>query len=184
MSTFEDPRVVAALIAVLGVLASALVSIRVSRSQAEISRRDLLIEFSHKLNDRLYEKRLDVYPALYESLSALGKRFRSATLSRRDLEAALDQIEAWDSKNAVYVSPGIIALLLNIRNLLANSTSQQSDLSISSDEVRKLFDAALRLEQALKHELGVYSATDFMNAPLYDGPLDSWRPPPAPPRDG
>lgn len=183
MNILEDPRVVAALIAVLGVLASALVSLRVSRSQAEISRRDLLIEFSHKLNDRLYEKRLDVYPALYESLSALGKRFRSASLSRLDFAATLDQIDAWDSKNAVYVSPAIIALLLNIRNLLSDSTSQQSDIPISSDEIRKLFDAALRLEQALKHELGVYSATDFMNASLYEGPLDSWRPPPVPRRD-
>jgi hypothetical protein len=179
MSTLDDPRVVAALIAVLGVLASALVSVRVSRSQAEIASRNLIIQFSHKLNDRLYEKRLEVYPALYEALSLLGKRLRSASLSRLDFVQALEQIESWDSKRAIYVSPAIIALLLNIRNLLVLSITTQENIPISESEIRNLFDAALRLEQALKHELGVYSSADLMNAPLYKGPLDSWRPPPS-----
>jgi hypothetical protein len=176
MDALEDPRVVAALIAVLGVLASAFVSIRVSRAQSEIVRRNLLLEFHHKFNDRLYEKRIEVYPALYLALSKLGKRFRANDLSRGDFGAALREIEEWDSNNAIYVSPSIVALLLNIRNKLAHAL-RFAENPVGVSERDSIFDAALRLEQALREEIGVYSVVSFHNAALYEGPLHSWRSP-------
>jgi hypothetical protein len=68
-----DPSITA-LIALSGVIGSAMISWAVAVWQNKILERRLIREISHKYNERLYAIRLQVYPGLYLCLSKLGKK--------------------------------------------------------------------------------------------------------------
>jgi hypothetical protein len=74
---------------------------------------------------------------------------------------------------AIYVSSVVIALLLNVRHVLSRY-SAASLKPLGSAESQEIFDAALRLEQALRKEIGIYDATDFLQGDLNLGPIHSY----------
>jgi hypothetical protein len=160
---WANPTVVAALIAVGGAVASAIVSYLISRSQSARASRNLELELEQKFNDHLYRERLRCYPSLYEILSDLGKQLRQPSLTFSNFVETLRKIEAWDSKNAILTSGSTTHFLLNIRKVLRLYESRPQNEDPPFDDRNNVFQALLRLEQSLKYELGVYSANEYHN---------------------
>jgi hypothetical protein len=168
-------KVIVSLIALSGVVISILVSSTIAFIQTKKSEENLKLELDKKFNEHLYKKRLDLYPDLYFALSELGKCLRKPEMTYLDAFKALDRIDEWDSKNAIFVSPVLIKLLLQVRNTIARSRKKQSDLVVTDKDRENYFKVALRLEQALKNEIGVYSLDGYHQEDFGELSLHSWK---------
>jgi hypothetical protein len=163
MSALDDPKLLATLIACLGVVVSAFTSVVISRLTAQESLKQLKMELAQKYTDHLYQKRLKVYPSLYSIVSATGKIVLRSTVKYADLHRLLIDIESWDTRNAVYVSTSIANLLLVIRKSLIRFRTSNPDATPDDTEIKVVFRSMIALETALKQELGVFAADDYHN---------------------
>lgn len=172
----EIPKeVVVGLVAFVGVFISTAASVLISRWQAARALETHTAELEFKYNSALFERRITIYPDLYFALSELGKAYSYDTMSQPDVALALKRIDEWDSRNAIFVSPAVVELLLGIRGELCRH-SQCDPSTVYTHDVRKqIFEGALRLEQALRNEIGVYAAKGFHGAPISKAPLHSFR---------
>lgn len=170
----ESTRV--ALIALAGVVLSAIVSFIVSSTQSQAAATNLRLEFEQRFNQKLFERRLEIYPVLYRTLSELGKSLEERDLFYKMLANARVQINAWDSENAVIVSPAVIHRILTLRNLLTEmALGREQEAQVAMADRRLLFKAALSLEQALRAELGVYTIEGFHSGPIADDDPHGWK---------
>ena len=167
-----------ALIALVGVIISAVISYVVSSHQASISISNLETELKSKYNVKLYEKRIEKYPELYEIVSSLGKDIRKIELTHNILKERLLEIDEWDSKNAILLSPSSIELILEMRNILDGYTNFDPNYEPTKQVGRAareiIFESALRLEEAIKKELGVYDVSGYHNPTLQKNYPKSW----------
>lgn len=169
-------NVVVALIALSGVLISGLVSFVVSSVQSNASAANLRLEVEQRYNQKLYEKRLEAYPLLYRATSDLGKNLELADLRYKRFTKSRERIDQWDSQHAVLVSPSVIALLLELRNTLTDmALAREQDALVSSADRKLVFGAALKLEQAIRNEIGVYAVGGFHNALIQEQYPHSWK---------
>ncbi len=150
----------AALVALAGVLASALVSFVVSAKQARIESQKLLTELQAALGSRLYERRLEVYPSLYAYLSRLSKVLEVRSPTRADLLKCFVGVEEWDSNHAVLFGAVTGRAAYHFRQDLRELTLFPEDellCKFSSPEQRNpLREKIEAFELALKYELGTY----------------------------
>lgn len=171
-------KTLTALIALAGVVFSALLSYQISKKQADISVRNLRAELNSKYNQELYKKRLDTYPKLYRIISNLGKDFRKADMPYSDIWETVKQVDAWDSDNSIYLSPAGIALMIKFRNTLDKYTyfnrAYNPKSIVEKQRKDEIFESALRVEQHLKKEIGVYDVDGFHNPPLATRYPHSW----------
>ncbi|WP_054029603.1 cell division protein FtsQ [Desulfatitalea tepidiphila] len=168
-----------ALIALSGVLVSAFVSYIVSSNQADLTVNNLKVELESRFNQKLYEKRLEAYPSLYKVLSDLGKDLRAIDLPYSKLKNRLNEIDKWDSSNAILLSHSGIVNILELRNILDENTNwnpkYEPDAQVNKDLRQSIFDATLKLEEQLKEEIGIYDAEGYHNPPLSTMYPHSWK---------
>jgi hypothetical protein len=150
----------AALIAVVGVLGSALISYIISARQAFVETQKLRTELQAAFGGRLYAKRLETYPQIYAHVSRLGKHLDRGTITRTAIHQCLEGFEEWDSEHAILFGAGTGKLAYRLRKTLREmltKTDEEVETIFSSEESRKSFRHRLEeFELALKHELGTY----------------------------
>lgn len=172
-------KVIVALIALTGVLISGLLSFYISSNQVKTTVKNLKIELKSKYNEKLYAKRLDNYPKLYKSISDLGKDLRKVELIFSVLKNRLEEIEKWDSENAILLSPSSTALILDLRNILDSYTNfdpkYNGEKQVGRIARENIFESALNLEQAIKKEIGVYDIEGYHNPSLPKSYPHSWK---------
>lgn len=173
LATWTDILWKPGVLPVAGTLASALIAAAVSAFQARRTVENLRIEVLERYSTSLYAKRLEVYPDLYFILSELGKIRADRSVTNKDVLDTLAALNAWDSKNAIYVSATTIRLLLDVRDVFARCREFPEGSVLDEKLEAQVFYEALRLEQGLKEELGVYEVTGFNKPKRYVGALDS-----------
>ncbi len=168
-------QIVTALIALIGVLVSVLVSYLTSsqktNSEIEKLRKEILQDF----NVKLFEKRLEVYPELHSYLSQLIKVIQFGTISQETFKEIFEKIQIWDSKNSILFSgtTGLISyeLRLKIANILKKNNAELTKEFTSLESKTELRHEIQKLELALKSELGIYA----FKAPVTIGEFKDFR---------
>lgn len=110
-----EERIVAALIALTGVLVSVVLSYHgaLRASKSELAKQRLEVLSQHAL--RLYEERLACYPELFKALSDFMKVLEFGALEPRHVKELLPTIDEWDSQHAILLSEKLVATLRNVR---------------------------------------------------------------------
>ena len=148
----EDKHI-SAFVAIIGVLVSALISYYISRRNAQIEYEKLKKQFTQKL----FEKRLEVYPPLYYLLSSFQKLIKTKKANQENFEIFFNQYQEWDSKYAIFMSPTTVVELYMLY-------SYARDEGWNEDEaLTDLLPRMIKLEHALKTELGIFDTTEYHN---------------------
>jgi hypothetical protein len=167
-----------AIVSVMGVLASALISTLVARQTASLQ---LKIQTDQQFNTLLFQNRLSSYRILYEHLSkfikiiAFGKLSNSGeidnSISKEDVVQFLLGLEAWDSQNAIFLttySSDVCADLITQLNELIRKGSEEIEHEFNSSEKRKTWLHTIgKLEASIKNEIGVYAISPFPTNPNF-----------------
>jgi biopolymer transport protein ExbD len=101
----ELPKeVIAAIIALVGVMLSIFISFVTSRRAIKLELRKLRLQAQQTYESKLLEIRLTVYPEAYSYLSSFIKEAQRNGLSRIAVETLLSKLDEWDSKNSLFLS--------------------------------------------------------------------------------
>jgi hypothetical protein len=158
-------EILVSLISLGGVVVSLLISYLVSGRQIKAQIESLRYQMAQNYTEKLYLKRLEVYPALYEVISSFAKRIRREALSHREIKAFGEKIDEWDNKHALLASAFTVQQLIALRKAL-RTLEGSKDEKISKDVLyQTLFPLILELELAMKTELGVF-ASDGYHSPV------------------
>jgi hypothetical protein len=153
-------QLASAFIAAAGVFGSALVAYIISAKQARLAAEKLRLEIQATLGSRLYERRLETYPALYEQLSRLIKEIEANSVARAAVARCFETVQEWDSQHSILfgASTGKLAFRLRseLRQLLSQSEEELSKALASEGGQKSLRQRLAEFELGLKHELGVY----------------------------
>jgi len=181
-----DPQVQAAIIALLGVIFTIIITVYLNIRQMNTELKKLRTESKQKITDQLLEKRLETYPKLYDLISSFDKKIRFGTvpnpeiynlnkdvpseckftpLPQSDIKQLFEDILVWDSQYAVFLSAFAGGVLHNLR--LALYPIIQMDDKMYLEEygtpikLKELKIQAHRLEFALKLDLGIFDVEFF-----------------------
>jgi len=154
-------EVTAALIALGGVCISVTISYITSSRQANLEIRKLRAEIQHQFSSKLFEKRLELYPDLYNYLSKFIRIIQFDKISQKAVQDLISEIHDWTSKNAILFSEPTGSISYKLRLFLVE-LSKKSDMELQQEFSSKQALSDLRrrvqeLELALKNELGIYS---------------------------
>jgi hypothetical protein len=183
------------LIALFGVLLSAGISLLTSRIVSRNETRKMRLEAKKIYASKLLDTRIEVYPALYNSLSHFVKTIRKESIQRHEVESFLATAQEWDSKNAIFLSARTGYMITRLRKsieslLIGHSNRRDEDPSedeplqsmmirlptrkMKMDSQAKVYDYSDleeivnrigALELALKSDLGVFGMDNSSDEP-------------------
>ncbi len=155
-------EVIAAFIALGGVVFSVIASAYISLRQTNTELQKLKSEIAQTYTDKLLEERLKFYPDGYYLLTSFAKKIWKESISIEDLMEFDSQVNSWNSKYGILFSGNT--------NIVAYKFYRMMDELVdkTEDEVREMFmlnenkanlvRSISELELALKSDIGIYIA--------------------------
>jgi hypothetical protein len=148
-------EVVAAWVAIVGVVISAGVSWMVARHAASTELRKQQLDLFKSYAEGLQKERLQTYPALYSLFSDSLKDFQRGTLTREGLAAMLPRFQQWDSAHSLLLSRSAANVMFDVQWYLHDLLSDRAALTPEACQaIAARFETA---ELALKQDLGVFA---------------------------
>jgi hypothetical protein len=157
------------------------------------ARLNLPIQIEQSLALKLFEKRAEIYPSLYEILSDFLKVIEfgkilpnkeilateNITSNRQtsvdDVIDFLRKIEEWDSKNAIFLTPHSARVCFRLRKKLYEiiKNDEQSIMKDLSENKKSWLYAVGQLESSIKYDIGALNIKPFPGIGGFDPVKDS-----------
>jgi len=159
-----------ALITLIVGLVSALVSWVTSRRTINSELQKIKFEVQKLYAGKRLEMRSNAYPPLYCMLSDFAKKIRFGEVSRETVRTLFNDINEWDSKNAICFSEEAAGTCYHFTNKLNEILRDGDDKKFSSREfLGSLREEVGKFEDALKIDLGVTVDKDIMTSMVVKG---------------
>ncbi len=161
----ENPTVLTATIAFLGVIVSVSTSLMITFLSTRSEIRKLKTSLKNQYASAILEKRMNVYGDCYYILSHFAKHARGyinaqSPLTYSDINDFNVVLSEWDSRNAILLSPRSVAMISSLRfelqNLLRNTPIDNNSEYKDNEALEKLIRAVGKLEMALRNDIGIY----------------------------
>lgn len=109
---------ISSLIALAGVFLSLLISLFISMRQARIETQKLREEYSRLFAGKLFEKRVEIYPALSCYIVELVHKINISEITLDDIRNFYQALKEWDAKNAIFLSAQPQQIIHRLKQLL------------------------------------------------------------------
>lgn len=161
----ESPIVIAAIVALLGVITSVSASLLITFLSTRSEMRKIKSTLKNQYASSLLEKRISVYTDCYYILSHFIKHARCyikahSPLTYADVNDFNIALSEWDSRNALFLSPRstlfIHSLRKEVQKILNNASSDADSACKIVENLEELLQSINKLEKALKNDIGVY----------------------------
>jgi hypothetical protein len=161
----ESPSIVAAGIALIGVIASVIASLTATLLSTRSELRKIKTTLRNQYASMLLERRLNSYSECYYVLSTFIKRARGFMmvdnpLTYSDVQAFSDRISDWDSRNALLLSPQSMKRIFDLRRELKDCLDKypadQLPSALDYSELDKLALRSRGLEKGLRNDIAIY----------------------------
>ena len=143
--------------AIFSVGASLFLSLRATRQ--ELNRFQFERKGAHVR--ALLDKRLERYPAIYEIVSDLAKKVRKQAVTSEVLCSAMEAINVWDSKNAIFMSVRVTMLMGDFRRRLSELQKEVEVNGTAQGFESAFLNLIGRLELGLKADLMIFEVEDL-----------------------
>ena len=174
------PEFLAAVVALISAVVSVTATIYTNLLLAKIKKMEVQLQIRREMANKLLECRIDCYPELFERLSDFIKKIDYDQLYIEDVKGLFDDINRWDSRNAIFYTSEAAYTCNEMRKFLAeklDSSRQEESFDLGSS-IKKIRKKAVDMEIALRSDLGIYGIdftkdmTDFSGKGL--PPLKLW----------
>jgi hypothetical protein len=156
-------EILVSLIALSGVIVSVVISYLASQRQIRTEINNSRLQIEHAYATKLFENRFNTYPQLFEITSSFAAKIRYGVIKKTDLDAFLEKIHVWDSKNSIFLSAITTKYLFRVIRL-GHELQNSGNNALARENLSEKFIPLLAdLELSLKTELGVFSREDFHN---------------------
>lgn len=141
-----------AIIPLLGVLISAIISYVVTRRTLSLK----LQEIKEGYSKALHTKRIELYPLLYKLTSQFATKLFYLGVSDEDVEKFNVDLQKWDEDCAIFTGQKVVRKLYELRQLLSKYSNEES-----RDYFSDIYPLLNELEFELKREIGVFDSETF-----------------------
>lgn len=153
-------EIIIAIISFTGVIISVTASLVISRGQAKHQIEKMRIELEEAYTGKLFEKRLEVYPSLYSILSGFAKCLHKNQVNKEVINRTLERLDEWDNNYALFLSPLTAHNMYELRRVFQRYQTMDEARVIKNAKKDYIYKV-MGLENALKTEIGVFSARDY-----------------------
>jgi hypothetical protein len=151
-----EKEVVAAWVAVVGVVISGVVSWLVARLTARTELRKQQLQLFQSYAEGLQARRLSTYPEAYGLISDSLKQLQRGTLTHEHLSNMLTRFQSWDSVHSLLLSNETAEVIFDaqwyVHNLLARGPA-----ALTPEARHEIGSKFERMELALKEDIGVFA---------------------------
>lgn len=143
------------IIPIVTVIISVVTSVIVTalRNKAELNK--IKEESIQKFAKSLFDRRVEIYPELYNLFSAYGKTIRYKQQSIENLSKFKETFEQWDSKYSIFFTRPTRRLSAKFQVYLKVLLSTYSNISIQDEEWNAMLEIIVAFENFLRAEIGV-----------------------------
>jgi hypothetical protein len=167
-----DASLIAALIAAAVALTGSVISFFANRRAVRTEILKLEIELARRLTEKLYDKRLDVYPIAFEITDDLrGKYlFRSNTSNSREaLKEIKNRLVEWHRKNGLILSEETIEAYKHLRWNLENVVESSDELT--EEKLKPVWEGKISFRRAMRKDLNLLYAEEIQKGKIRDKTL-------------
>lgn len=149
-----DPTLLAALISALVSLVVAIVSYLTNRRALIRETERVRFEAQRRLTEKLYDKRMNSYPAAFELTDDLrGEVLFSDTITVANLRKIRSNLLEWNRNNGFVMSDQTIESFYLLRRLL--HVDEKDNNSLSPELKEKLFEAKNKFRRHLRNDVNL-----------------------------
>jgi len=160
-----DPTLITSIIAISGVVISALVSFGIADRTAKFQITKVRYEIQHSKAEKLAEKRLGTYPILYSLLNKLSFLIRDKKFQVEEFEKIYTSMYDWYLENGIYLSSKSNSTFWNFLKQFKKLCEGGRDALVGSlgihKQRRKFISVLDAVELELKNEIGVFEIEYF-----------------------
>jgi hypothetical protein len=149
--------ILASIISIVGVLISVNVSILVTRLQNKSELEKLKREQEQQYAKSLFEKRIDVYPELYNLFSSLAKMIRDHQATVKNLIEFTAQNDSWNSRHSIFFTEATKKVSYKFRAYLHDLLRDGRNSNIKDEDWNAIIRMLIHFETCLRTEIGVTS---------------------------
>lgn len=161
---FEDPRTIAAAIALFGVVVSVTSSFFVAKFAAKNEREKIKQQLHNVYSERIVSERIKSYPKLYDLISSFLKTVYDGSFVEEGRVSQLsDAVGKWDGAHAIFMSSQTQHDMYLFRKALGsfcNSFDENKREYVTID-LEELWKCMTRLELSLKADVGVFVLDEY-----------------------
>ncbi len=158
--------IIPAVIALVGVATSNILASKTAKNRSikEIkiynaniynANKNNIFDYIQSHSDHILEKRIDVYPIIYQIVSSLIKSIREEYIDLEIIKNSLINTDKWDSEFSLFLGSISVENMDKYRKILIHMKS--SNESLTRKNIDKLYRASASLELSLKQELQIFN---------------------------
>lgn len=149
-------NMVSLLIPVITVIISVLTSVFITaiRNKAELAK--IQKETELRYSKSLFDKRIEIYPELYNSLSSYDKLIQYNKQSIESLREFRDKVDEWNSRNSLFFTEATTKISSRFRKYLRILLQRNQQNTISNEDWNDIQKIIVHFEHSLKAEIGIY----------------------------
>ena len=147
--------IVTSAISMLGVLISVTVSVIVSRQQNKIELEKIKRQLEQAYAESLFDKRLEIYPQLYNFLSNYRKAILYGKQNVKNLLEFRDTIDQWNSQYSFFFTGSTGRISGKFRGYLKDLLAKGKNSKIEDDDWKAIQEILRYFEISLRSEIGV-----------------------------
>ena len=152
-------EIITSIIALVGVFLSVSISIYTSRRQTKTDLTKFHFEIRQNFNTILFEKRLEIYPAIYATLIELSDNIKYREVTKDAIVKMFNPLQMWREYSFLFTAKtGHLAFELKeeLLQLAEKPDGEFQEFINDLDARNKLRQKVQKVELALKSELGIY----------------------------
>jgi hypothetical protein len=149
-------KVLTILIPVITLILSVITSVIVTtlRNKAELAK--IQIELEQNYAKSLFDKRIEIYPELYNLLSAYIKLIEYGKQGVENLIEFRDKIDKWNSQYSMFFTLSTSMISASFRRYLRQLLSYDSEVNISAEDWKVIRKIMRSFEMSLRAEIGIF----------------------------
>lgn len=141
---------------------SAVSAIYIAALRNRVELQKAIVDLEQSYSKSLFERRLEVYPALYHLLSKFDKAIQYGERDVHFLVQTRACLDDWDSENAIFLGPLSIKISYKFRDLL-DTLCSRDPMEVSEKEWLTVRESAIHFENSLRAEIGARSLETVSN---------------------
>jgi hypothetical protein len=153
--------IISSLIALLGIIVSVVISLVISLRETKLETQKLKEEYLKQYADKLFEKRLEVYPEISKILVSTVNKINQSVISPSDTKFFADALLDWEAKNAIFLGPQSQHIVYRLHGIFSELNGKHTkdlvQLLRDEESVRTIRKQLIELFLALKNDLGIYA---------------------------
>ncbi|MEM7796232.1 MAG: hypothetical protein AAF579_17490 [Cyanobacteria bacterium P01_C01_bin.118] len=151
----QSELVIAIASGLLTLVASSLIAVYQSRTEFRKLRKQL----EQTYTTSLFDKRLDLYPVLFQALNHLNHKIEYGSPNREQLIEFQHQYDDWISSHAILLTPTTAKAVWGYHNYLIDVLEQYHDGPIPLEQWIEIRNIQTVIGKFLRAEIGVFDTT-------------------------